>query len=127
MLLAKELLCLLLSGYLVASTYRRLTRRGFGRAWRVWFGLVTIAGILSAFGLMNIRYLESPTSRAYGVPFVIAGGDYMDGRWVDGGVGLYMPFPFLADIAFGVAVCVVPLMVLSLFHSRKIQEESRVA
>jgi len=101
-------------------------RRGFGRAWRVWFIVVIIAGIALAFGLMNIRYLESPTSRAYGVPFVIAGGDLMDGRWADGGVGVHMPLPFLGDIAFGVAICMIPLTILSLFHSRKIHGGSRV-
>ena len=122
MLFAKELLCLLLSGWLIASTYRRLAGGGFARAWRVWFILLTIAGMVLAFGLMNIRHLESPTSRAYGFPFVVAGGDFINGRWLDGGVGLYMPLPVLAEIAFGVAVCVVPLAILSLFYPRKIQE-----
>src|SRR3954471_19869421 len=104
MLLAKELLCLLLSCCLVASTYRRLLRRGFGRRWSVWFIVLTITGIALGFALMNIRYLGSPTERAYGLPFAIAGGDFINGRWRDGGVGLYMPFPFLANLAFGVAV-----------------------
>lgn len=119
MLLARELFCLLLSGWLVASTYRRLVRRQFGRAWRVWFFVLIIVGIGLAFRLMSIRYLESPTSRAYGVPFAIAGGDFFDGRWHDGGVGRYMPFPFLADLAVGVAVCLVPLAVLVVLRQRK--------
>jgi hypothetical protein len=121
MLFAKELLCVLLGGWLVVSTHRRLARGGFARAWRVWFIVLLIVGGALAPRLMGIRYLESPTSRAYGVPFVIAGGDFIDGRWADGGVGLYMPLPALADLAVGVAVCVVPLAILSLFHSRKIQ------
>ena len=84
--------------------------------------LLAIAGVALAFRLMSVRYLESPTVRAYGVPFVIAGGDLVKGRWADGGVGLYMPLPFFADIAFGVAVCMLPLAILSLFRSRKNQE-----
>jgi hypothetical protein len=126
MLFAKELLCLSLGGWLVVSTHRRLIRGGFGRAWRIWFILLIIAGIALGFRLMGVRYLESPTARAYGVPFVTAGGDFIDGHWRDGGVGLYMPLPALADLAFGVAVCVVPLAILSLFHS-KIQGGPRVA
>jgi len=124
MLFAKELLCLLLGGWLVASTYLSIMRKRFARRWRVWFILLAIAGVALAFGLMNVRYLESPTARAYGAPFVIAGGDLVNGRWVDGGVGLYMPLPFLANIAFGVAVCIIPLAILSHFYSRKIQEPS---
>ena len=127
MLLAKELLCLLLSGWLVGSTHRKLARAEFGRAWHVWFIILIVLGVVLAFGLMGIRYLESPTSRAYGVPFVIAGGDFIDGRWRDGGVGLYMPFPFLADLAFGIAICLLPLAVLSVFQSRKIQKASDAA
>jgi len=113
MLFAKELLCLLLGGGIVAGTYLRVTRGGFGKRWRVWFFLLAIAGIALAFRLMAIRYLESPTERAYGVPFVIVGGLLEHGRWADGGVGLYMPLPFFADIAFGVAVCMAPLAILT--------------
>jgi len=127
MLLAKELFCLILGAWLVESTYRRLARGVFGRPWRVWFFLLAIAGIALAFGLMNVRYLRSPTARVYGVPFVIAGGGFTDGRWVDDGVGLYMPLPFLGDLAFGVAVCMIPLSVLLHFRSRKIQGGSHVA
>jgi len=126
MLLAKELLCLLLSALLLFSTHRRLVRGGFGRAWRLSFIILIVMGMALAFGLMGIRYLESPTARAYGVPFVIAGGDFIEGRWRDGGVGLYMPFPFLADLAFGIAVCLAPLAILSIVRGRKIQKGSSV-
>jgi hypothetical protein len=126
MLLSKEFLCLLLGGWLVASTHLRIVRGGFGRRWRVWFVLLAIAGIALAFALMSIRYLESPTTRAYGVPFVIAGGDLVDGRWVDGGVGLYTPLPLFANVAFGVAVCMAPLAVLSCFKSRQVKLTGRL-
>jgi hypothetical protein len=119
MLFAKELLCVLLGSWLVVSTHRRLVRGGFGRAWRIWFFVLHILGGALALRLMGIRYLESPTSRAYGAPFVIAGGDFTDGRWADGGVGLYMPLPALADLAFGVSVCLIPLSVSSVFRARK--------
>jgi hypothetical protein len=127
MLFAKETLCLLLGIWLAVGTHRRLVRGRFGRAWRAWFILLTIAGMALAFRLMAIRYLESSTSRAYGVPFVIAGGDFTYGHWRDGGVGLYMPLPALADLAFGVAVCVIPLALLSVIRSRKDEKGSRVA
>ena len=81
--------------------------------------LLAIAGVALAFRLMSVRYLESPTARAYGVPFVIAGGDLVKGRWADGGVGLYMPLPFFADIACGVAICLAPLAVVLRWRSRK--------
>jgi len=116
MLFTKEIICVLLGGWLVASTYYRVTRKGFGRGWRDWFILLTIVGMLLAFRLMGIRNLVTPTERAYGVPFVIAGGLLTDGKWADGGVGLYMPLPFLANLAFGIAVCLLPLAVLSIFR-----------
>ena len=120
MLLVKELMCVLLGGWLVASTYYRVTRKGIRRGWRDWFILLTIVGILLAFRLMGIRYLESPTERAYGIPFVIAGGELTNGKWADGGVGLYMPLPLLANLAFGIAVCVLPLAVFSfIFHKNQ--------
>ena len=119
MLFTKELLCLLLGVVLFALTYRKLCRVEFGRGWIIAFILLTIAGVALAFRLMGIRYLETPTTRAYGVPFVIAGGDLVNGKWADGGVGLYMPLPLLANIAFGVAVCIIPLSILLHFQSRK--------
>jgi len=121
MLLAKMLLVLGLSCWLIIGTHRRLFQEGVGRAWRVWFWTLVCAGVALGFWLMGIRYLVSPTARAYGLPFVIAGGDFMDGRWADGGVGRYMPFPFLADLAFGIAVCLLPLAIVSFFRLPKIQ------
>lgn len=109
MLLLKMLLCLGLSGWLIASTYRRLFRGAFGRGWRVWFVVLICVGVVVGFRLMNIQSVESPSARAYGVPFVIAGGELIDGHWRDGGVGRYMPLPLLADLAFGIAACVMPL------------------
>jgi len=119
MLFAKELICVLLGGWLLASTYRHVTRKGVGRQWLVWFILLTIAGIVLAFRLMGIRYLVTPTERNYGVPFVIAGGLLNNGKWEDGGVGLYMPLPLLANLAFGIAVCVLPLAVFSFIFRKK--------
>jgi hypothetical protein len=127
MLFAKELLCLYLGGWLVVSTHDRLVRKGFGWAWRVWFILLSVAGIALAFRLMNIRYLVSPTSRVYGVPFVIAGGELINGQWADGGVGLYMPLPFLANLAFGISSCLIPFTILSIFYASKSQKGSNAA
>jgi hypothetical protein len=124
MLFLKELLCLALCGWLIFNTHRKLVRGAFGRAWHVWFIIVCCAGIALGFRMMDVRYLVSPTARAYGAPFVVAGGDFIDGRWLDGGVGRYMPFPFLADLAFGIAVCLVPLAILSFFYAPKLHEGS---
>jgi hypothetical protein len=124
MLFLKELLCLLLCGWLLVSTHRRLVRGAFGRAWLVWFVVLCCAGIALGVRLICVTYLVSPTSRAHGFPFAIAGGELFGGRWVDGGVGRYMPFPFLADLAFGVVVCLAPFAVLSFFYAPKIQRAS---
>src|SRR6516164_7155960 len=59
MLLTKEFLCLLLCGWLIAGTYRRLMRRPFGRIWRVWFIILCCAGVALGFRLMGVRYLVS--------------------------------------------------------------------
>ena len=119
MLLTKMLLCLVICIWLIISTERRLARGGFSRAWRIWFVALCCVGLLLGFRLMSVRYLVSPTGRAYGVPFVTAGGDFIDGRWMDGGVGRYMPLPFLADLAFGIALCLLPLAAVSFVRARK--------
>ena len=113
MLLFKMLLVLAVSGWMLVSTHRRISLPEFGRAWRVCLILFSLIGIGVGICFLNVRYLVSPTARAYGVPFVIAGGDFINGRWVDGGVGRFLYLAALTDIASGVALCVLPLAVIS--------------
>jgi hypothetical protein len=118
-MLFAELLCLLISGWIIVGTHRRLGRSQFGRAWHILFFILILAGMALGFRLTSIRHLVSPTSRVYGVPFHIAGGDFIDGRWIDGGVGRGMPLPLLANLACGVAIFLFPFAALVFFRAGK--------
>jgi xanthosine utilization system XapX-like protein len=97
-----------LSGWLIVSTYRRLARGQFDRAWQIFSLLLTFAGLAVGVCLLNVRSVASPTSRVYGVPFCIAGADFVDGRWLMG-VGRFMPLALLTDVSLCVAVCLSPV------------------
>ena len=80
---------------------------------------LTCAGLALGFWFMSITYLASPTSKVYGAPFCIAGADFINGRWLAGGVGRYMPLPLRADIGLGVAVCLLPVVALLFLRQRR--------
>ena len=108
-----------LNGWVIVSTHRRLSRGDFGRAWHVASLLLTCAGLTLGVWFSSVRYLASSTSKVYGVPFCIAGADFIDGRWLAGGVGRFMPLPMLADVSLGIAVCLSPITVCSFLHERR--------
>ena len=119
MYLLSMLAGLVLSGCIIVGTYRTLARGAFGRAWHIACAVLTCAGLALGCWLVSITYLASPTSKVYGAPFCIAGADFIDGRWLAGGVGRYMPLPLLADIGLGVAVCLLPAAGLLIFRRRQ--------
>lgn len=113
MVVAHELFWLGLCGWLLHATHRLLFRVGVGSFWRAGFVGLVCAGVGLGIRLMGATYLASPTERAHGYPFAIAGGELVNGRWVEGSVGRYMPLPVLADLSVGVAMCVAPLAVVA--------------
>lgn len=113
MYLLKILGLLAVSAWVILSTHRRLTQGRFARAWRVWFLLLACVGLGLGIWFLCIRRMASPTERAWGVPFVIAGGLFSDGRWHDGGVGRFLYFALLADVCCAVALCLLPLAIAS--------------
>ena len=124
MLLLEMFLALGLSGLLTATTYRRLMHGAFSRLWLAVYFVLICLGVVVGIQLLSIRHLISPTARVYGFPFVIAGGDFIDGHWKDGGIGDYMPFAALADIALGITLCTLPVAVASLLRKGCVQKGS---
>jgi hypothetical protein len=119
MYLLSMLAVLTLNGVVIAATFRRLSAPEFGRAWRMVLLALTCCGFVLGAYLLNIRYLVSPTSRVYGFPFCIAGGDLLGGRWLDGGVGRFLPLAVLANLASGIAACLLPVLLASFICVRK--------
>jgi hypothetical protein len=93
----------------------------FNKAWRISFWTLSIVGLCLGICLVSFRYLKTPTLRLYGFPFQIAGGEFMNGRWLDGLVG--NPLALIADIGGAVAVCLLPL-ILALMITRRRREQN---
>ena len=74
-------------------------------------------GISLGIRLVSLRYLKTPTLRLYGFPFPIAGGEFMNGKWLDGLVG--NPLALVADIGGAVAACLFPLLLVALVARRR--------
>ena len=119
MYLLSLLLTMVLSWWILANTDRRLSRKEFGGAWKVSFRLLFLGGLALGILFINVNYLASSTSKVYGIPFAIAGADFIRDRWLAGGVGRFMPLPVLADLAAGVALCLLPLNVASRLRGRR--------
>jgi hypothetical protein len=109
MYLLKILAVVGVNAWIIVGTHRRLSRGRFARAWHISHFVLVCAGIALGVYLLSVRYLISPTARVYGVPFCVAGGDFMQGRWSDGGVGRFLLLAVLADVSCGVSACVLPL------------------
>jgi hypothetical protein len=99
------------------STESLVSRVQFSRSWRIAFWTLSILGIGLGIRLVSLRYLKSPTLRLYGFPFPIAGGEYMNGKWLDGLVG--NPLAFIADVGCAVAACLLPLLLAALVARRR--------
>ena len=118
MYLLKILALLGICAMLVGGTYCRLARGGFSRVWHVWFFVFSCAGVALGIYLLEVLRMFPPNGRGWGVPFVIAGGDFFDGRWHDGGVGRFLPLALLADLGCGVALSLLPLTAASVLFRR---------
>ncbi len=103
---------------LVTGTHRLLVRGNFWRLWHKWFVVCICAGVGVGIVFLGIRRTYSPTARGWGVPFVIAGGEYFEGRWHDGGVSRYLYLALLADIGCGISLCLLPLLIAALRPGR---------
>ena len=119
MLLLKMLSAVAVSGWIITTTGQRLWRSEFSKSWRIWFALSSSVGVFIGILFLNVHYLVTPTSQAFGFPFVIAGGDFIDGRWLNGGVGHFLLLAFLSDIALGIALGLVPLSFVSVIYQRR--------
>ena len=99
------------------STESLVSRVQFSRSWRIAFWTLSIVGIGLGIRLVSLRYLKTPTLRLYGFPFPIAGGEFMNGKWLDGLVG--NPLAFIADVGGAVAACLLPLLLAALVAWRR--------
>ncbi len=76
------LLTCAVSSLVFMGTERLVSRVQFSRSWRIAFWTLSIVGIGLGIRLVSLRYLKTPTLRLYGFPFPIAGGEFMNGKWL---------------------------------------------
>ena len=97
------------------------------------FELVTLAllvwaplGVHAALGvwLLTREYLVSPTVRIVGYPFGVGGYEFIGGRWLGGLVSPFVLLAFIADIAAGVGICLLPLRVAQFIFERRFTHDS---
>jgi hypothetical protein len=103
---------------IVLSTYRRLFHRRFEWAWRVAFVALSVVGLGVGIWFLSIRRMPSPTEPIWGLPFTIAGGEFFDGAWHNGGVGRFLYLALFADVTCALALCTMPLGLVSLMVRR---------
>src|SRR5436853_7843006 len=85
---------LAVSAGILLRTHGWLLRRRYERAWRVACLAVSVVGIGVGIWFLSIRRMPSPTEQVWGFPFTIAGGEFFDGAWHNGGVGHFLyPIP----------------------------------
>jgi hypothetical protein len=114
MYLLKILAVLVASAGLIVGIHRRLARGNCSRAWHVCFFVFACAGVALGLYFLGVLRMFPPNGRGWGVPFVIAGGDFIEGRWHDGGVGRFQPLALLADLGCGIALGLLPLATASI-------------
>ena len=108
------------------GTERIVSRAPFSRSWRISFWTLSIVGIGWGFGWSAFAIVKTPTLRLYGFPFPIAGGEFMNGKWLDGLVG--NPLALIPDIGGAVAVCLFPLLLVALVaRRRREQHDERIS
>ena len=111
------------TGWLAWSIERRLQRRPFPTVWRVTAVVLSIAGLALGIWLLTREYLVSPTVRLTGYPFAVGGSEFIQGRWLGGLVSRFVLLAFLADIAAGVGICLLPLRIAQLIFERRVSHE----
>ncbi len=102
-----------ISFWVVFGTYRRLVHGGFGPSWRVWFFILAALGVGLGIWFLGIRRSPGSTEQVWGFPFTIAGGEFFDGRWHNGGVGRHLYFALLTNMLFAIALCILPIALVS--------------
>ena len=114
MYLLKIVGLLAVSAGILLGTQRRLFRRRYERAWRVAFLALSVVGLGVGIWFLSIRRMPSLTEQIWGFPFTIAGGEFFEGAWHNGGVGHFLYLALITDVACAVALCIAPLAVASL-------------
>lgn len=112
------------TGWLAWSVERRLRQLPFPMTWRVAAVTLTIAGVALGVWLLTREYLVSPTVRLAGYPFAVGGYEFIEGRWLGGLVSRFVLLAFLADIAAGVGICLLPLRIAQFIFERRVSHES---
>ena len=112
------------TGWLAWSVERRLRQRPFPMTWRVAAVVLIITGLSLGVWLITREHHVSPTVRLAGYPFAVAGYEFIEGRWLGGLVSRFVLLAFLADIAAGVGICLLPLRIAQFIFERRVSHES---
>jgi len=112
------------TGWLAWSVGRRLRQRPFPMTWRVAAVVLIITGLSLGVWLITREHHVSPTVRLAGYPFAVGGYEFIEGRWLGGLVSQFVLLAFLADIAAGVGICLLPLRIAQFIFERRVSHES---
>jgi hypothetical protein len=107
------------TGWIGWSIERRFRQRTYPVWWRVAAVLLGVGGIALGVWLLTRAYQVSPTVRLVGYPFPVGGSEFIGGRWLAGLVSPFVLLPFIADIAAGVGICLLPLRIAQFIFERR--------
>ena len=112
------------TGWLGWSIERRFRLWVYPPAWKVAAAVLGMVGIGLGIKLLTHEYLVSPTVRLAGYPFAVGGYELIDGRWLGSLVSRFVLLAFVADLAAGVGICLLPLRIAQLIFERKVTHKS---
>jgi hypothetical protein len=103
------ILVLIISFWVIASTWRSCRQERFRV--RLFIGAIVL-GVAVGVLLVNITRQPTETLKLFGFPFPLGGAEFLNGRWLGGLVSPYVLLALAADIAIGVAACLLPLRII---------------
>ena|SRR5438552_2346581 len=112
------------TGWVGWSIERRFRQRAYPTLWKVAAGILGLGGIALGVWLLTREYLVSPTVRLAGYPFPVGGYEFIGGRWLGGLVSRFVLLAFIADIAAGIGICLLPLRIAQFIFERRATHES---
>jgi len=112
---------LLVSGWILFVTFRRLSARRAGIGWWLAFCVLVIVGVGIGYRLgFDFEYNVSPNLRVVSFPIPVCAFHFEQGQWVDFPSPDWFAYPAaFTNLVVVTAFAVLPLLLASLFQHRK--------
>ncbi|MCR4415030.1 MAG: hypothetical protein NUV77_21635 [Thermoguttaceae bacterium] len=112
---------LLVSGWILFVTFRRLCARRAGIGWWLSFCILVVIGATIGYRLaFDFEYNVSPNLRVVSFPVPVCAFHFEHGHWVDFPSPNWFAYPAaFTNVIVATAFAVLPLLVASLFQQRK--------